>query len=168
MVKRIYTEVQKEKRRERKRQWYQKNKKHASEYSKEYSKKYREKNRDILLDKKREYYSDEKNINHKKEYMKKYYSTKIGRAANLVSSYKQMDKNVGETTITKEWIVDNIFNKSCVYCGESDWHKLGCDRKDNSKPHTPDNIVPCCGICNVKKGKTLTYEEYLEKILGGK
>jgi len=163
---RIYTEEQKEKRREQKRLWYQKHKSQVSEYNKEYSKKYREENRDLLLEKKREYYSKQEHIDERNKYMEKYNQTQIGRAANLASSYHQMDKksNVGETTITKEWIVDNIFTKSCVYCGEKDWEKLGCDRIDNKLPHTPTNVVPCCGKCNVKKGKTLTYDEYMKKV----
>lgn len=164
-MSRFYTEEQKEKRREQKRLWYQNNKIHVSEYNKGYSKKYREENREVLLKKKIEYYKTHSEI--KNEYMKRYNVTQIGRAANLASSYKQMDKlnNVGETTVTKEWIVENIFAKTCIYCGESDWSKLGCDRKDNSLPHTPDNCVPCCWECNRKKGNR-SYEEYMKKILG--
>lgn len=48
---------------------------------------------------------------------------------------------------------------------ERDWHKLGCDRKDNSLPHTPDNCIPCCSTCNTKKGR-MNYDEYMQKILG--
>lgn len=163
MAKRFYTEEQREKRRALKREWYRKNKERVSLYNKEYSKDYRVNNRESLNQKKREY-----NVTHqeqRKTQMDNYYKTPIGRASNLTSSYKQMDKlnNVGETTITKEWIVENIFTKTCVYCGESDWHKLGCDRKDNSLPHTPDNCVPCCGDCNLKKGK-MNYEEYKKRL----
>lgn len=162
-MSRIYTEEQREKRREQKRLWYQKHKAQVSEYNKEYSKKYRAENRDTLLIKKRVYY--ETHSEEKNEYMRNYNSTTIGRAANLASSYKQMDEknNVGETTITKEWIMDNIFTKSCIYCGESDWTKLGCDRKDNSLPHTPNNCVPCCWDCNRKKG-SMSYNEYIKRL----
>lgn len=102
----------------------------------EYNKSYREKNKDILLEKKREYLT-----------------SKVGRATYLAYNYKQMDKQAerGECTITPEWIIDNIFSKSCKYCGKTDWHELGCDRIDNSRPHTEDNVVCCCGECNVKK-----------------
>lgn len=167
-MKRIYSEEQKEKRRKAKRDWYQKNKEKVSLYNSEYSKNYRKENREILNEKKREYYSDPIVKKHKNEYNELYYKTPIGRASNLVNSYIQMDKKneVGETTITKEWIVENIFTKQCVYCGETDWNKLGCDRKNNSLPHTPDNIVCSCGECNRKKG-TMSYEEYI-KMLGEK
>lgn len=102
------------------------------------------------------------------EYNKEYSKTQRGRANNLLSSYRTNDKlhKRGECTITADWIIENIFTKSCVYgCGESDWRKLGCDRKDNSLPHTPENCVPCCLSCNSKKG-SMSYDEYMAKILG--
>lgn len=168
-MKRIYTEEQKEKRRKVKREWYQKNKEKVSSYNKEYSKKYREENREELNEKKKVYYSDPLVIQHKNEYNEQYYKTKIGRASNLVGSYSQMDKisGRGECTITKEWVVENIFSgQKCYYCGESDWAELGCDRIDNSKPHTSDNVVPCCAKCNKKRGIT-DFEEF-KKMLGNK
>ena len=88
-----------------------------------------------------------------RKYDEKYLRTKKGRAHNLVCSYKQQDKinGVGECTLTPEWIVENIFSgQKCAYCDETDWHKLGCNRLDNSKPHTPDNVEPCCLPCNAK------------------
>lgn len=101
---------------------------------------------------------------HKEEF-KKYYqehkaeiaehlNTKIGRASNLLGGYKKADKfyNRGECTLTPEWIAENIFTKPCVHCGETDWHKIGCNRLDNSKPHTPDNVEPCCHKCNIQLG----------------
>ena len=39
----------------------------------------------------------------------------------------------------------------------------GIDRFDNSKGHTLDNSVPCCGPCNVAKGNR-SVEEFLEWI----
>lgn len=100
------------------------------------------------------------------DYRVKYRGTKLGRAKNLANDYERRDKehNRGESTITYEWILENIFNgQCCVYCGEPNWKKLGCDRKDNSLPHTPDNVVPCCGECNTKKGRR-TYDEYMRVI----
>lgn len=166
---RIYTEEQKEKRRKTKREWYQKNKTKVSSYNKEYSKKYREKNREELNEKKKVYYSDPLVIQHKNKYNEQYYKTKIGRASNLVGSYSQMDKisGRGECTLTAKWIVDNIFSgQKCIYCGEDDWTKLGCDRIDNDKPHTPDNVVCCCWECN-RKRKYMDFEEF-KKMLGEK
>ena len=53
--------------------------------------------------------------------------TKIQRANNLISAYNQTDRKYGygKGDLKGQWIVENIFSKHCVYCGETDWHKLG-------------------------------------------
>lgn len=87
------------------------------------------------------------------------------RAHNLARNYKKDDEKDGrgESTLTTGWIKNNIFSgQKCVYCGEEDWHKLGCDRIDNTKPHTPDNVVCSCSKCNIERG-SMTYEEFKEK-----
>ena len=110
------------------------------EKKKEWSKKYIQENREKLV-----------------EYKRQWRKTPYGRASILLDAYKQKDKlhNRGEGDLTAKWIVDNIFTKPCVHCGESDWHKIGCNRLDNSRPHTKDNVEPCCIDCNNK----LNYEE---------
>ena len=82
----------------------------------------------------------------------------------VVHAYRKADSlaNRGECTLTEEWVVNHIFNSKCVYCGESDWKKLGCDRIDNSQPHTPSNVVCCCGKCN--REKHLTDADVFKKI----
>lgn len=136
-------EERKARKRERDKKYYQEHKDHYRDYKKEYNKKYYQ----------------EHNYG---EYHKEYNKTQKGRARFLVRDYKRNDKNAnrGECTLTSDWIIKNIFTKQCVYCGESDWHELGCDRKDNSKPHTEDNVVPCCRHCNAKKG-TMNYDQYM-------
>lgn len=123
----------------------------------EYNKNSYQRNKEKVLDKHKEYYVN--NLDKRIEYTK----TPIARANNLLSQYKRIDKGKNEVDFNAQWIVDNIFSKQCVYCGESDWHKLGCDRKDNSKGHVKDNVVPCCYHCNVKK-HSMNYHEYLYKI----
>ena len=153
-------------------QYYQNNAEHIKEYSKQYYqdnaehfKQYRKYN----AERSKQYYQD--NADSKREYSKQYYrdheeyykqyykqyrkDTTIGRANSLIASYRENDKkyNRGECTLTAKWVVENILSKSCHYCGESNWKRLGCDRIDNTKPHTQDNVVPCCGSCNRKRGK---------------
>lgn len=132
----------------------------CKECRKEYNKQYREEHKEEKAEYMKQYEQEHKE--ERTEYFRQYYSTPIGRASHLVSGYRQEDKkrNRGECTITPEWIADNIFTKPCHWCGETDWHKLGCDRIDNDKPHTPDNVNPCCEECNKKRG-TKDYEEYL-------
>lgn len=126
------------------------------------NKKYRESHKEDLKFY-REAHKEERRV-YQKEYYEKYSQTQWGRAKNLLSSYKHNDKknNRGECTITVEWIMDNIFSKSCYYCGETDWTKLGCDRIDNSLPHTPENVVCSCWDCNNKRG-TMPFEEFVKQ-----
>lgn len=177
--KQKYTEEEKkERKRQYNKQYYQKHKDKMAEYNKqyhqkhkneksEYNKQYYQKNRDEMAEYNKRYYQERKDelVEYHKQYYKQYLNTPIGRAKNLLRNYNQNDnkKGRGDGNLTAEWIVKHIFSKSCVYCGESDWFKLGCDRKDNSRPHTKDNVVPCCGECNVKKGR-MSYDEYMESI----
>lgn len=137
--------------------------------------KLRKKEYDAKWNKKHHEYYKKYNAEHKKEkaeynakwvaknpdYYTEYCKTQMGRGIYLVNNYIREDKkyNRGECTLTAQWVVDNIFNKPCHYCGETDWLKIGCDRIDNSLPHTPDNVVPCCAECNRKRG-TMGYEEF--------
>ena len=175
-------EEKKEKRREQQRKYYWTNKEKESERKKKYYKenreqilkqqlnyykdnksvraKYRETNRDIINEKERQRYQTKKETI--RENQKQYYNTNNGRAVCLYNAYKNMDLLRGfECTITHEYIETEIFTKSCVYCGESDWMKLGCDRVDNDKGHTPDNVVCSCGECNNDRNRRkMSVDEY--------
>ena len=164
--KRWYQENQ----REKMKRWYQENREEILDYQKRY---YQE-NREKILDYRKRYYQEnpEKIKEYQKQWreenpekIKEYSKTPMGRAINLVSTYQQTDKkqNRGECTLTAQWVVDNIFTSKCNWCKETDWTKLGCDRIDNSLPHTPDNVVPCCEECNKKRGRK-TYEEFMNTI----
>ena len=146
---------------ERRKQRYQENKEKELEQSKRYHNDHKKEITEYL----RQYNID--NNDKLRQYKQDYYNTMHGRSLRLANHYKREDSKFqrGECTIDAQWIIDNIFTKSCVYCGESDWHKLGCDRKDSSLPHTPDNCVASCIDCNRKK-QTMSYDEYMKKILG--
>lgn len=125
------------------------------EYRRQYMKEYREKNKEKLKLKKQLEYQEKK----KTYYIDKNYKSKV-----LVDNYKYNDKHKGrgECTLTADWIVENIFSgQKCVYCGESDWKKLGCDRIDNSKPHTPENVVCSCWNCNNARGE-MSFEDFIK------
>lgn len=100
----------------------------------------------------------------KKGWWDNYCKTKNGRATHFVSTYKFTDKKKGFSTdqnIDEKWIIENIFNSSCIYCGESDWAKRGVDRIDNAKGHTPDNCVCACERCNKKRGDRYSVDEFV-------
>lgn len=149
--KKIYTE---EELKERKREQNRSGQRRFRKQNPYYYKKYIEENPD--------YYKKYNRATTIKEYNK----TPIGRAVYLVNRYKQSDikHNRGECTLTSQWVIENIFPKPCHYCGETGWDIMGCDRIDNSKPHIPDNVVPCCKDCNKKRGK-MNYDDFLSKIM---
>lgn len=86
------------------------------------------------------------------------------KASKMISSYRTKDRKNGltECDLDIDWMIDNIFTKPCVYCGDT--HRIGCDRIDNSRGHTKDNVVPCCVECNTARSDNFSFEEM--KILG--
>lgn len=88
---------------------------------------------------------------------------KVKRSKMLISSYRYRDKKRfnKEIDLDVDWFIDNIFNSKCIYCGESNWRKLGCDRIDNNKPHSKDNVVCCCSTCNRMRGDDFTIDEFM-------
>ena len=122
------------------------------------------KRKDVWRSTRHDYYENHKD--YFETFNKEYHSSIEGRAQHLLHSYKQRDinNNLGECTLTFEWLMENIFSgQKCFYCGEQDPLKLGCDRIDNEKPHTPDNVVPCCRHCNLSR-HTKTQDQFLNKI----
>jgi hypothetical protein len=93
-----------------------------------------------------------------RERQRRYAKTDKGRAIFLAKAYEAIDKAKGQTSeVTQMFLLEQIFPSRCVYCGTVD--RLGCDRIDNAKGHTLDNIVPACGDCNVMRGDRFTFSE---------
>ncbi len=85
-----------------------------------------------------------------------------GRAVFLASAYKRIDAAKGlECEMDQRFLLDNIFSRPCVYCGD-DQSPIGCDRIDNRRGHTRDNVVPACATCNFARGDRLTHDEMLK------
>lgn len=142
-------------------QYYQDNKEDKLKYDelyrqknkdkiKEYSKKWREENPDYA----KQWFQNnkEKRLKQIKEYNKQYSKTPMGRASYLLGMYNQSDikSGRGKGDLTAKWIINYIFTKPCAHCGKTGWKVIGCNRLDNSKPHTKDNVEPCCRSCNCK------------------
>ena len=124
-------------------------------------------------EKRNEYQRKKYKENHKKEIerTKKYHNnTQMGRACRLVDNYNWMDKkaNREKGDLTPKWVVENIFSKPCAHCGKEGWQIIGCNRLDNSKPHTMDNVEPCCVDCNHKLGGSVNgiKIEQIDKVSG--
>ena len=156
---RLYQEEHKDEKLKRDREYHHKHKEVRNKQRRDNYAKDIESNRK----KARIFYSQ--HISEKKAKYKEYYNTKAGKAMKIIKNYRWSDKekNRGECTLSQRWILENIFASSCVYCGDSDWKHLGADRIDNSKPHTPDNCVCSCGICNVERQcKSMSVAEFVE------
>jgi hypothetical protein len=41
----------------------------------------------------------------------------------------------------------------CAVCGESTGNALGLDRIDHGEGYRADNVRPCCGRCNLARGR---------------
>ena len=124
----------------------------TKEERKEYYRKYYQKNREKLIKKQNEYNQ-----------------TPIGRATNLITTYTQEDKkhNRGQGDLTAEWVVENIFSQPCKHCGKEGWDVIGCNRIDNDKPHSKDNVEPCCKECNDNLAREEEKKEVYQYTLDG-
>ena len=127
--------------------------------NREACRRYAERNKEKIREKGKKYYQANKEkckdrhkrwVEEHKEYMKEYRNQPIRRAYDLVCAYNSTDKkhNRGQGDLTKEWLLENILMKPCAHCGKVGWDVIGCNRLDNSKPHSKDNVEPCCEECN--------------------
>ena len=87
-------------------------------------------------------------INYEKH--KEWLHTPRGRASTLLNAYNHKDAKLNRSKgdLTSEWIVEHIFSKPCAHCGKTGWKIIGCNRLDETKPHSKDNVEPCCKECN--------------------
>lgn len=95
---------------------------------------------------------------------------------SLLSSYKHGAKSRGLAwELTVEQFTE-LTKQPCYYCGvepayilrvrtegAGDYVYNGIDRLDNGKGYLPDNVVPCCKICNQAKSDR-SYEEFINWI----
>lgn len=80
------------------------------------------------------------------------------RTCDKLNHYKDHDsKRNLKCDLTAKYMDEHILNQPCTYCG--DIYNIGCDRIDNTKGHTMDNVVPCCSICNKLRIDEFSVEE---------
>ena len=93
------------------------------------------------------------------------------RVNRIFYDYRKRAKQKNmDITLTKEQF-KTLMDSDCHYCGGEPSNSLvqheeslpvyqGIDRKDNSEGYTPDNVVPCCIVCNKMK-KTMSHDDFL-------
>lgn len=86
------------------------------------------------------------------------------KVSKMITSYKHKDKIRGLELcdFDTDWMIENIINKPCVYCGDT--HRIGCDRIDNNIGHIKSNVIPCCYECNCARNNNFTVDEM--KLIG--
>lgn len=144
----------------RQKEWYDKNKEKKRLYDIEYRKKNDARRKEV---KKAWNKANKKKMS---AYNKQFYQTITGMAARRRNHYLADDKEKGfdtAQTITAKWIAENILTASCIYCHDTEPYHLGCDRIDESKGHTPDNVVCACPVCNWERSlQKMSVEQFVE------
>ena len=122
------------------------------------NKKYQSEHKDEIKKRRKQYWADhsEELKEKSKQFrlnnpnlQKKYY--KEHREKYLLFSYKKSDEEKNFICdLTEEWIRNNILLKPCYYCQSTE--DIGCDRIDNTKGHTMNNVLPACYTCNAIRG----------------
>jgi hypothetical protein len=95
--------------------------------------------------------------------------------STILIQYKTNARRRGlEWGLTRE-DVECLIKRACHYCGKINgnrtrtrphpdfWHN-GIDRKDPAKGYFINNVVPCCGTCNLAK-QSLTDIEFIERCI---
>ena len=90
----------------------------------------------------------------------------------LLDAYRRDAKRRGYQFMLSARAFKTLVQKPCYYCGAPPMHcrkptvrqtspqtvafgtifTNGVDRVDNARGYEPDNVVPCCGVCNRAKG----------------
>ena len=109
------------------------------------------------------------NAEHLKQYWKQYYATIEGYARNVRKNNLKADRKQGRIGANEDPLPSieqyiELLQQRDYYDGKQyHWSEMGLDRIDNSKPHTIDNVVPCCTAHNRQRGRK-SFEEFCELI----
>jgi hypothetical protein len=93
----------------------------------------------------------------------------------ILRNYKAGAKKRGLSWNISDEAAIHLFAGECYYCGlppNNQWRLPrssqvalfynGIDRKDTKRGYEPDNVVSCCGPCNLQK-RTQGLEEFLDR-----
>lgn len=131
--------------------WYAENK----EKKKQYDKEHRKLNSTRIAAERKIHYEQCK---EREQSIQKIYGIKPeARYKRAVRNSKKRGKT---WDISQQDYID-LISQPCFYDGASLCKEFGTglDRIDNSKGYSLDNVVPCCGDCNIIRGDRLTHEE---------
>lgn len=90
----------------------------------------------------------------------------------IILQYKRHAKNRGINFELQYETVEKLVRGSCYYCGviggnlkktknlKEGFRHNGIDRVDSSKGYTEENVVSCCGTCNIAK-RDMSLDEFI-------
>ena len=89
----------------------------------------------------------------------------------IFGDYRKWARNKKNLFLLTKEQTRNLIESDCYYCGNPPSNDIGLhreirfiyqgiDRKDNTIGYTPDNVVPCCIVCNKMK-KVLSHDDFL-------
>jgi hypothetical protein len=86
---------------------------------------------------------------------------------NRQAQYNEYVRGSAKRDLAMELTYDqftSIVEQPCHYCQTipGEHMGMGIDRVNNEGPYSPDNVVPCCGICNRMKG-AMSIDEFINK-----
>lgn len=156
----LYRAKNREKRKQQQHDWYLAHKKDKQKYDAEYRKNNVEARKQVKAE------WNKKNKTQQSAYNKKFYQTIAGMASRRRNHYLADDKEKGfdtAQTVSADWISEYILTGFCIYCHDTEPYHLGCDRIDENKGHTPENVVCACPICNWERSlQKMSVEEFIE------
>lgn len=140
-----------------------------------YVREYQVNNRQHINEVARKYQSGHREVQQKR--VNNYHGSMSGRAMNLLTSYRQADieKFGVYPELNREDIINKCFSEGskCVWCGCTDWKKLGLDRISTEYPHHVWNCMCACRDCNTSrhikpidinlKRLNMSFDDWLEK-----
>lgn len=96
-------------------------------------------------------------------YESNYRKTEKGRTQRKYTEAKSRAKRRGLSfSLSKEEYYRILANFICYYCNNSfknEYAGINLDRIDNNKGYEKENVLPCCGHCNILRHTHLTIKE---------
>ena len=93
---------------------------------------------------------------------------------NALKSYQRSAEKRGFAWDLTDEDFDRLTSSDCYYCGappgaiwkavvtyeNGDFIYTGLDRKDNALGYTPENVLPCCKVCNHAKS-AMSFDDFM-------
>ncbi|AYV75816.1 MAG: hypothetical protein Terrestrivirus3_85 [Terrestrivirus sp.] len=100
-------------------------------------------------------------LNIFKNYPSKIFIATIEKKTYVDIKYKAKLRNINFELSKDEY--ENTIKYCCYYCKNTNNNKNALDRLDSNKSYNKDNVVSCCGVCNLMKND-YSLDDFISKI----